>query len=215
MRLSFYWHCPVHVSCNWTSLHQFSQIIIHVQLHSNRNASSWTPSQYYRPSYRYRDSHVKDKDVSSIIFNMKSPSLWQLPEDVLHVSEWDEYKFSEVGPGHAIYSRKSSLDAGGFTEESGIVLMHCLAAPRRSCCHYASTYESGSIRQLSLQSKFLPSFRERYSPPNPESASIGRNLGWRNFQLPLTILNQRNFSWSSLGTLCQQPLFLSLCAEPP
>ena len=44
-----------------------------------------------------------------------------------------------------------------------------------------STRESGSIRQLSLQSKFLPSFREQYSPPNPESASIGRNLGWRNF----------------------------------
>ena len=43
-----------------------------------------------------------------------------------------------------------------------------------------STRESGSIRQLSLQSKFLPSFRERYSPPNPGSASIGRNLGWRN-----------------------------------
>ena len=49
----------------------------------------------------------------------------------------------------------------------------------RSCGRYASTRESDSIRQLSLQSKFLP-FRERYSPPNPESASIGRNLGWRN-----------------------------------
>ena len=27
---------------------------------------------------------------------------------------------------------------------------------------------------------FCPPFRERYSPSNPESASIGRNLGWRN-----------------------------------
>ena len=51
----------------------------------------------------------------------------------------------------------------------------------RSRGRYASTRQSGSIRQLSLQSKFLPSFRERYSPPNPESASIGRNLGWRNY----------------------------------
>ena len=58
----------------------------------------------------------------------------------------------------------------------------CVAWPLRgrSCVRYASIRESGSIRQLSLQSKFLPSFRERYSPPNPESASIGRNLGWRN-----------------------------------
>ena len=51
----------------------------------------------------------------------------------------------------------------------------------RSCGRYASIRESGSICQLSLQSKFLPSFWERYSPPNPESASIGRNLGWRNY----------------------------------
>ena len=36
-----------------------------------------------------------------------------------------------MGHGHAIYSRKSSLDAGGFAEESGIVLLHCLAAPRQ------------------------------------------------------------------------------------
>ena len=50
----------------------------------------------------------------------------------------------------------------------------------RSCGRYASRRESGNIRQLSLQLKFLPSFRERCSPPNPESASIGRNLGWRN-----------------------------------
>ena len=50
---------------------------------------------------------------------------------------------------------------------------------------HASTRESGSIRQLSLQSKFLPSFRERYSPPNPESASIGRNLVWRNWQVQM------------------------------
>ena len=79
---------------------------------------------------------------------------------------------------YAIYSRKPSLDAGGFTEESGIVLVRCLATPRQMCGCYASTSESGSIRQLSLQSKFLPSFRERYSPPNPENASIGRNLTW-------------------------------------
>ena len=108
------------------------------------------------------------------------PSLWQLPE-VLRVSEWNEYKYlNEVGPGHAIYSRKSSLlDAGGFAEESGVVLAWPLRG--RSCGCYASRRESGSIRQLSLQSKFLPSFRERCSPPNPESASIGRNLGWRNW----------------------------------
>ena len=31
-----------------------------------------------------------------------------------------------MGPGHTIYSRKSSLDAGGFAEESGIVLVRCL-----------------------------------------------------------------------------------------
>ena len=36
-----------------------------------------------------------------------------------------------MGPGHAIYSRKSSLDAGGLAEESGIVLVRCLAAPRQ------------------------------------------------------------------------------------
>ena len=61
-------------------------------------------------------------------------------------------------------------------------LCWCVAWPirGRSCGRYASTRESGIIRQLSLQSKFLPSFRERYSPPNPESASIGQNLGWRN-----------------------------------
>ena len=48
------------------------------------------------------------------------------------VSEWDEYKYlNEVGPGHAIYSGKSSLDAGGFAEESGILLVCCLAAPRQ------------------------------------------------------------------------------------
>ena len=83
-----------------------------------------------------------------------------------------------MGPGHAIYSRKSSLlDASGF-EESGVVLAWTLRGG--SCGRYASRRESGSIRQLSLQSKFLPSFRERCSPPNPESASIGRNLGWRN-----------------------------------
>ena len=49
------------------------------------------------------------------------PSLWQLHADVLN----------EVGPRHAIYSRKSSLDAGGFAEGSGIVLMRCLAALRQ------------------------------------------------------------------------------------
>ena len=61
-------------------------------------------------------------------------------------------------------------------------LCWCVAWPLngRSCGRYASTRKSGSIRQLSLQSKFLPSFREQYSPPNPESASIGHNLGWRN-----------------------------------
>ena len=47
----------------------------------------------------------------------------------------------------------------------------------RSCGRCRSTRESGSISQLSLQSKFLPFFRERYSPPNPVSASIGRNPG--------------------------------------
>ena len=83
-----------------------------------------------------------------------------------------------MGPGHAIYSRKSSLlDAGGF-EECGVVLAWPLSGG--SCGRYASRRESDRIRQLSLQSKFLPSFRERCSPPNPESASIGRNLGWRN-----------------------------------
>ena len=114
-------------------------------------------------------------------------SLWQLPEDVLRVSKWDEYEYiNEVGPGHAIYSRKSSLlNAGGFAEESGVVLAWAL--PGRSCGRYASRRESGSIRQLSLQSKFLPSFRERCSPPNPESASIGRNLGWRNYtEIPVS-----------------------------
>ena len=52
-------------------------------------------------------------------------------------------------------------------------LCWCVAWPLRgrSCDCHASTCESGSIRQLSLQSKFLPSFQERYSPPNPESAS--------------------------------------------
>ena len=59
-------------------------------------------------------------------------SLWQLPEDVLRVSEWDEYKkLNKVGPGHAIYSRQTSLDASGFPEENGIVLVRCLAAPRQ------------------------------------------------------------------------------------
>ena len=57
----------------------------------------------------------------------------------------------------------------------------------RSCGRYASTRESDSIHKLSLQSKFLPSFRKRYSPPNPESASIGRNLGWRNSLLILSL----------------------------
>ena len=61
-------------------------------------------------------------------------------------------------------------------------LCWCVAWPLRgrSCARYGSTRESDSICQLSLQSKFLPSFWERYSPPNPDSASIGRNLGWRN-----------------------------------
>ena len=36
-----------------------------------------------------------------------------------------------MGPGHAIYTRKSSLDAGGFAEESGIVMVCCLDVPRR------------------------------------------------------------------------------------
>ena len=36
------------------------------------------------------------------------------------------------------------LDAGGFPEESGIVLVRC----GRSCGRFASTRESGSIRQL-------------------------------------------------------------------
>ena len=36
-----------------------------------------------------------------------------------------------MGPGHAMYSRKSSLDAGDFAEENGIVLVRCLAAPRQ------------------------------------------------------------------------------------
>ena len=91
---------------------------------------------------------------------------------------------NEVGPRHAIYSRKSSLDAGGLVDESGIVLVRCLAVPRQIMWPYASTRKSGSIRQLSLQSKFLPSFREQYSPPNPESASIGHNLGRRNYETP-------------------------------
>ena len=79
------------------------------------------------------------------------------------------------------FTRDSSLDAGGFTEENGDCVGALLGrslADRVTATGYAS--ESGSIRQLSLQSKFLPSFWERYSPPNPESASIGRNLGWRN-----------------------------------
>ena len=42
----------------------------------------------------------------------------------IQITQWS-------GSGHAIYSRKSSLDAGGFAEESGIVLVHCLAAPRQ------------------------------------------------------------------------------------
>ena len=73
----------------------------------------------------------------------------------------------------------------------------------RSCGRYASTRESGSIRQLSLQSKFLSSFRERYSPPNPESASIGRNLGWRNWltfskrQFEIHILVKNVLCWDS------------------
>ena len=37
---------------------------------------------------------------------------------------------TQVGPGHAIYSRKSSSDAGGFAEESGIVLADRVAAMR-------------------------------------------------------------------------------------
>ena len=86
------------------------------------------------------------------------------------------------GSGHAIYSRKSSLDAGGLAEESG-GLCWCVAWPLRgrSCGRYASTRESDGI--LSLQTKYLPSFRERYSPPDPESASIGRSLGWCNFNI--------------------------------
>ena len=84
-----------------------------------------------------------------------------------------------------LLAKKSSLDAGGFAEESGIVLVPCLPLCGRSCGRYMSTRESGSIPQLSLQSKFLPSFRERYSPPNPESASTGRNLGWRYWTLGL------------------------------
>ena len=65
----------------------------------------------------------------------------------------------------------------------------CHAWPLRggSCGRFASTRQSGSFRQLSLQSKFLPSFRERYSPPNPESASIDRNLGWRNYSSMLRL----------------------------
>ena len=64
----------------------------------------------------------------------------------------------------------------------------------------------GSIRQLSLQSKFLPSFRERYSPPNPESAWIGRNLGWRNCLVPT---GNKPFLESMLTRLCHRMASLS------
>ena len=78
-------------------------------------------------------------------------------------------------------------------------LCWCVAWPLRgrSCARNASTRESSSIRQLSLQSKFLPSFRERYSPPNPESASMGRNLSWRNSNMqwqPMTC--RRGQGWN-------------------
>ena len=107
------------------------------------------------------------------------PSLWQLPEDVLRVSEWNEYKYlNEVGP--RAFNLLAKIE---FRCEWLRWREWCVAWPLRgrSCCRYASTPESGSIHQLSLQSKFLPSFREQYSPPNPESALIGRNLGWRNW----------------------------------
>ena len=35
------------------------------------------------------------------------------------------------GPGMQFTRSKSSLDEGGFAEESGIVLVRCLAAPRQ------------------------------------------------------------------------------------
>ena len=88
-----------------------------------------------------------------------------------------------------------ALSTQNFNLESGVGAFAWPSAADHVA--HASTHDSGSIRQLSLQSqtlvsvlqsKFLPSFRERYSPPNPESASIGRNLGWRNSKDALTAL---------------------------
>ena len=78
---------------------------------------------------------------------------------------------------------KSSLDAGSFAEESGIVLVRCLATPRQIVWPLHEHGEHTWIRQYPPAvtaikiSALLPG---AILTPNPESASIGRNLGWRN-----------------------------------
>ena len=70
---------------------------------------------------------------------------------VLRVSEWDEYKsFNEVCPGHAIYSRKSSLDAGGFAE--AMSRANASQAVSASChCNQNFCPPSGSDTHLLIQ----------------------------------------------------------------
>ena len=86
-----------------------------------------------------------------------------------------------MGPEHAIYSRKSSLDAGSFAEESGVVLVRWLDAPRQIVY---PLHEHTRVRQYPPAVTAIkicpPSVSDTHAPPNPESASIGRNLGWRN-----------------------------------
>ena len=97
-------------------------------------------------------------------------------------------------------------------------LCWCVAWPLhgRSCGRYASTRESGSICQLSLQSKFLPSYRERYSPPNPESASIGRNLGWRNCIAVVTLKHALTYlTPTPTPTITTPPPTPTITTHPP
>ena len=68
---------------------------------------------------------------------------------MFHVSEWDEYKLlNEVGPGHAIYSWKSSLDAGGFAEESEIAEVGALLGEHRQVRQYPPAVTAIKISAL-------------------------------------------------------------------
>ena len=150
---------------------------------------TYTSRFHWRFSGNWQE-HICERNIRCF----GSPSHLSLGSDRLNVTVSPAVSRNCTVPRWDV--QRLGLDARGLAEESS----DCVGALLRGRSCVAATRAHASIRQVSLQSKFLPSFREWYSPPNPECASIGRNLGWRNYiQTWVTML--RKVGW---GGTCNE-----------